>query len=65
MCKRELFRYRKLTDKPADTDKLQKSDSKTNIAELAAGIFKIFFILQKFVLFWLFCFKVGLTEETP
>ena len=35
-----MCRYRKLTDKPVDADKLQRSDSRTNLEELAAGTLK-------------------------
>ncbi|XP_035205018.1 cell division cycle and apoptosis regulator protein 1-like isoform X2 [Stegodyphus dumicola] len=38
VCKREIFRYRKLTDKPIDGDKSLKPDGpKVNIEELAIG----------------------------
>lgn len=36
-----MFRYRKLTDKPVDADKIPKLDLKTNLEELAAGIYTI------------------------
>lgn len=36
-----MFRYRKLTDKPVDADKIPKLDLKINLEELAAGIYKI------------------------
>lgn len=45
VCKREIFRYRKITDRPVDAEKVQKSDSKINIEELAAGIVIFYFIL--------------------
>lgn len=37
VCKREMFRYRKLTDRTMDADRLQKSDFKPTLEELAAG----------------------------
>ncbi|GBN53568.1 Cell division cycle and apoptosis regulator protein 1 [Araneus ventricosus] len=38
VCKREIFHYRKLTDRPVDGDKIFKTDlSKINVEELAAG----------------------------
>ncbi|KAF8781684.1 cell division cycle and apoptosis regulator protein 1-like [Argiope bruennichi] len=38
VCKREIFHYRKLTDRPVDSDKICKADvSKINIEDLAIG----------------------------